>query len=278
MDKESIGKLIEIGGGVVKVTEHKATGESFPLQVLPPGYQLAIPSVDQAEKWLDAPLRKRGTFSFGHMESFSRYFNEHKIQASRIFAKITQSGASFEGRLNFHDTAPAWGDHICSFALLQTPEWQTFMGNNRKDMTQEDFATFLEENADMFVEPSGATLLELVSTLEGAAHCYVESGIKLQTGAIKLKLTEEVTLRSGAGVTAGTKEGEMEIPSVLKLGIAPFEGTSRYEINARLKYTIKSRKLLLRYEAVQPHLVVRQVANDVLQFIAKQTGVEPFHL
>jgi hypothetical protein len=41
------------------------------------------------------------------------------------------------------------------------------MAANRIKMSQSDFATFLEENQKLIVNPTGAELLELISTLEG---------------------------------------------------------------------------------------------------------------
>ncbi len=265
-DEQSTEKLLQTGAGLVPVEDYTADMEHIPMKVLPPDWSLVIPDAAKAEQWLDRPLRKKGIYNMATADSFARYFNEHKDDDSRIFATIGDDGATFFGKLNFHGKLPAFGDHECRFTLKKTREWQEFITSNCVDMTQDEFASFLEEHADLFVDPSGADLLELVSSLEGTANVYFRSALKLQNRTVKLSWQEET----------GVKGGDVTIPSMLTLGIAPFEGTAPYRVQARLKYKIEERKLSMWYEGVNLHLIVRQVCADVLQNITKQTGVEPF--
>ncbi|HEX4646322.1 MAG TPA: DUF2303 family protein, partial [Verrucomicrobiae bacterium] len=100
----------------------------------------------------------------------------------------------------------------------------------------------------------------------------INTAVKMQTGAIKLAYTEEVELKGGSASQAG----ELAIPAILEVGIAPFEGVARYRIKARLRYRIENRKVVFWYESVDTHLVVRQVCAEIIQIIEKQTGVVPF--
>ena len=94
------------------------------------------------------------------------------------------------------------------------------MAANKKSMNQGEFAQFLEENAGMFTEPKGADLLELILSLEGRNHADIKEAFKLQSGAIKVNYTEEVVLKG----VASNREGNIELPSILKVAIALFRG------------------------------------------------------
>jgi len=250
-------------------------GVKVPVAVLPRDYEAKILDVGECEEWMLRPLRKQGMFQFADVASFMRYFNEHKNEDSRVFADVDDNAITFKGTLNFHGNAPEFNDHECRVCLEPTLEWKRLTAMNRKQMTQGEFALFLEENADMFTAPSGADLLELIQNLEGKSHVNINSAIKLQNGAIKLSFTEDVELRNG--VTTA-QQGDMTVPTVLGLSVAPFEGVGRYDLVARLRYRISDRKITFWYEVVNIHLVVRAIADNLVQIITEKTGTEPFRV
>lgn len=249
-------------------------GIKIPFVVVPVGYNAIFPGEDEFAPFLASPLRTKGTFAFSDTDSFIRYFNEHKNEHSRIFANITDKNARFQGVINFHaPDQPQFRDHVCVTSTVPTHEWLVWTDRNRKCMTQGEFATFLEENSDMFVDPSGTTLLELVQTLEGKADVNIKQAVKLQNGGLQINYSEDIELRGGA---SSAQDGTMLLPTILTVGIAPFEGVSRYEMKARLRYRIENRKITFWYEAINPHLFVRAIVADILKTITSQTGVEPF--
>lgn len=246
-------------------------GKNAPVVIGPDGTATTVP-FDLVEKWLEFPVRKRGTFKFGDSASFIAYFNEHKNGASRIFAAITDAGATFKGILNFHDEEPDWSDHVCEHALAPTREWALWTGTDRRRMSQAEFATFLEDNSDLFTEPAGADLLELIQNLEGHANVSINQAVKLNNGAIKLTCTEEVTLK-GQSVN---QETTIEVPQILNVSIVPFVGQEPAALQARLRYRIADRKITFWYETINPHKVVRELCVEILDRIGEKTKCTPF--
>lgn len=230
-------------------------------------------SLDQVEKWLAHPVRKRGQFIFADADSFCRYFNQHKDPDSRIFAAANELEPSFRGVLNFHGTDPGFNDHVCIFSLQPTHEWSVWMGHCGHRFTQADFAAFLETNQDMFASPNGADLLELVQTLEGKSEASVKSAVRLNNGQLNVTISEEVTLRGGSTTN---QDALIELPLILEVSVMPFHGTGIYPMKARLRWRIADRKITFWYETINSRVLVRQVASDVLMQIEKQTGIEPF--
>lgn len=271
-DSNNIQAAIEAGTRLAGI-QYIGSISGAPVVVVPAGYDARILDLAKIEQFLPKPARKRGTFKFGDVDSFVRYFGEHKNDSSRIFAELTDSGASFKGILNFHGSDASFNDHICQHTLESTVEWKRWMGSNKVKMSQVEFATFLEENADLFKEPSGAAFLELIRDLEGHANISVNSSVKLENGAIKLQYDEEVLLK---GSQTTTQSGEMDIPSVLSIAVAPFRGLSPFPIKARLRYRIESRKLLFWYETIDAHKLVETVCKSVMDIITEKTLVQPF--
>ena len=268
----SIQAALDAGRALGKTELIMATAGGAPLAIIPKDYKAEIIDLAKIEAYMPKPFRKKGTFAMGDTDSFVRYFNEHKAPASRIFADVDDSGGSFKGVLNFHDAEPAFGDHIVTFALEQTLEWKRWTAANKVRMSQVEFATFLEENSQLFADPKGADLLELIQTLEGKSNVSINQAIKLQNGQLKVQYVEEVELKGISSTQAGT----MVLPTILNVGIAPFHGTKPYAIKARLRYRIESRKITLWYETIDAHLIVREVCKQVVALIVEKTEVTPF--
>jgi len=245
-----------------------------PVVIIPKGYQAVVMARELFDRWRGRPDRKAGMFQFGDVESFIRYFNEHKEAGSRVFAKISDGGAKFYGIINFHGDEPSFNDHKCAIELTPTLEWTVWLQNAKKQFTQTQFATFLEENSQLFVNPGGLDLVELITNLEGKSHVDITQAIKLQTGAVSLKYSEVVEVRGGASSQAG----EMLIPKIIVVSIAPFEGTPHVEMTARLRYRIDNKKIILSYEPVDSHLHVRQLVSELEHTIEQQTGHLPLRV
>lgn len=248
------------------------TGDGMDAYIIPEGYTIGVPPLKDVEQWLRTPVRKRGDFHFADVDSFVRYFNEHKTDSSRIFATVNSTGAMFRGIINFHGTGPDFNDHVCYAQLRHTPEWTAWMGNAKVRKTQVQFAEFLEEHESIFTNPSGADLLELIQTLEGKCDASIKQAVKLTNGQVKFVYDEEIELK-GRSVSQG---GEMELPTMLEVSVAPFEGGAFYKMRARLRWRIESQRIQFWYEPVLAHEVIRMVCSDILATIEAKTKVTPF--
>lgn len=203
--------------------------------------------------------------------SFVAYVNRYKTAETMIFASVGDAGGSFLAIIDYHAKAglPGRTTHRATYQTKQTKEWETWMQNNGQKKTQLQFAEFLENNSDLFREPSGAALMELVLNLEGKNHVNFFSGARLQSGGNSLQYTEEVQLRGTTQST--TKEGSLEIPDILTAGISPFYGAPAYEVKARFKYRIDGKNLQLWYETIAPHKIMRDALSGEKGVVAQIT-------
>jgi uncharacterized protein YfdQ (DUF2303 family) len=256
-----VSKLIEAGRMLNAVLPVEG-GE--PVAMVPTGFSLT-----GLAQFLP-PQFIRQTALLHHAESFVDYVNRFKGAGTVIFANVSDTGATFNAALDYHEgpNKPTRVLHSAKFACLPTAEWTTWMKTDKKEMSQETFAVFLEEHQRLFVAPTGAELLELITTLEGKNHVNFTSGIRLQNGSSRLTFEEDADLRGGIG------SGQIEIPQRFSLALSPFEGEAPYSVSARLRYKIASRKLVFWYETITPHLIVRDAARIIVDRVKDGTKVQ----
>lgn len=262
IDKEVIDRLVELG----HVAEIEDKGDkAFSLV---PG---DLKAIDLSQFYPPKFIKETAKLIDG--DSFSDYVNRFKTENTLVFASVTDTGARLVALLDYHgppDKA-ARCEHLAVYETVPTTEWSTWQSANRQKMDQVKFAKWLEDNAKLFVAPSGADLLELVLTLEGKNEVNFTSAHRLESGKNKLDYTEDVTLR---GVQS-TKQGSVDLPRELVAGISPFHGAPKYSVRARLKCRIEGRKLSLWFETVEPHVIIRDSVLAVVKQVAEKTGITP---
>lgn len=264
LTKESIEALLD--AGMARAETVVAAEGADPFIILPENYH-----AQDISQFL-APTRIKQAPQMIEAGSFIDYVNRFKSGNTLIFANVNDNGARLVGMIDYHGVdEPAYCQHCVGFETIPTKEWSDWMQANGKRMDQVAFATWLEEHYATITDPAGAVLLELVQTLIGKSDVRYNSAIRLKSGSSKLDFEEDVTLRG----TTATKEGEVELPQVITAGISPFQGTEKYEVKARLKYRIESRKLQLWFETIAPHRIVRDAILGIVKQIAEKTEIIP---
>jgi uncharacterized protein YfdQ (DUF2303 family) len=278
--KEAIDRLIDLGAALGAIREPP---KGDPFVIVPVGFK-----TESLAPFLP-PARIKQNVVMLEAGSFADYVNRFKTDNTLIFADVTDTGAKFVAILDYHEKATQskkeisvtevsiglkanYCSHTARFECITTKEWQDWMANNGKRMDQVAFATFLEENMELIQTPPGATLLEIVQTLHGHVDARFVQATRLQSGRVTLSYDEDVVVKGNSI----TKEGAVDLPTQIIAGIAPFQGTEKYEVKARLKYRIENRKLSLWYETISPHRIIRDAVLNVTKEISEKTGIIPF--
>ena len=242
------------------------------------GHPFAIVPADMKPLDLEGyfpPRRIKQRVLLSEVGSFVDYVERFKTPDTMVFANIGEDGATFTAVLDYHGRAPglapAYGCHVATFILKQTPEWVVWKAANRKVMGQVDFATWLEDNATLFVNPTGADLLELVRSLHGHKNARFSTALRLDNGAYSVGYDEDVEIKG----TSTARSGSMELPPVIEAGFAPFLGAHSYLVRARLKSRVNDRALSLWFETIEMHQIVRDSILLVVAEIEEKTGLRP---
>lgn len=239
------------------------TIEGNPFIVVPDGYR-----VEDAEKFLLAPTRKRGTVVLNDVASFTAYVNAEKVEATRIYGQFNPP--SFTAVFNDNGAQPAWKDYRAIYACPISAEWKTWTVSSGRQMTQADFAAFVENNLPDIAVPPAADMLEISRSLEAKKKVNFASGVRLSNGQNELTYEEEI---SGTA-----NKGKLQVPEEFTLGMPVLEGGQRYAVQARLRYRIgDGGKLTMWYELIRPHKILEDAVQAILTEIADKTGLVIFN-
>lgn len=235
------------------------------------------------DQFLDFPRRKRGTVTVRNVASFKAYWDKHHDDASEVFADL--DAGTVTAVLDAHGTYEAggggedgarWQQHRLILALVPTLPWQEWTAKDRKFMSQELFAEFIEEHA-RDVDPEGsvksADLLETAQNFKATLKGSVTSGKRVSSGQTQFSYVEEIT---ATGQNAARKT--IEMPEEFDLLIAPYEDIDPAVMAVRLRYRIQQDKsLVLGYFMNNPARVAREAVAEVVAKLAAECSVTVMH-
>jgi uncharacterized protein YfdQ (DUF2303 family) len=239
------------------------------------GYKLdgRVEIVDLLDRNLAQPRRKQGTVNVYDIASFATYYNKHAdpytetyvdIDAGVITA-VLNAHAETENFENADDSA-RWQDHRVVLRLAMTDAWKAWTGKDRQLIKQTPFAEFIDDNRADIRVPSAADMLELVQHFQTVTKVTFNSASVLSNGNRRLVYTEETDGTAGPKAT-------LEVPSVLELGIAPFEDCEPYVVKARFRYRVQSGDLLMGFILDNAADVRRDAVKTVVEKVQKELGI-----
>ncbi len=210
------------------------------------------------EDYLPEPIRVRRSATMHTPGDFALYFGTWGRDESRIYADIDQ--LQIMGLIDEHGMAPSWCSHRVFYDCPLSPEWLAWTKNDKKVMDQIAFAEWLEDRAADIVEPSGTELLGIATAFHVTRKATFSSSAVLQSGEFSIQYSE------------ATQSGSVELPQVIKLGIAPFRDGVKYEVLARLRYRLKEGSLALWYELIDPGKFVDDAFMAIIAEIQETTS------
>lgn len=258
---EVIERLAKAAGNPFRID---GVDPSASFVLVPNGYQLRDLTED-VYKTRPAPARKKGTVTALSLESFKRLVADQNEGLARIYVefrrKDPQTAAVAIAVLNDTDkeSDAGWRDHRIVYQMQYSPEFAEWLAADSKDMTQNDFAEFIEEHIQDI--DKGEQMLQVALQLQAKTDIAFESAIRLDNGQVQFKYSEEIV--ASVGKTA------MTVPREFDLGIRLFDGDREgFRLQARLKYRLAGRKLTFRYELIRPSLAIEVAVKEKLTTLA----------
>lgn len=240
-------------------------------------------TIRELESANKTPRAQRGQAQLGDADSFAAYVNRYKVPGTLLTGDANEQGGSFRALIDYHpatvgsEVLAAWTEHTAELKLLATPEWARWLALSGKDLDQRTFAEFLEDNAPDVAVPEGEAgkgfptqqeLLSVAGTLQIKTDVKFASSLRLQNGQVQLGYVE--TIDGGHG-----QDGSLKIPERFGLALAPFRGTPKYLVTARLRYRGTGGKALFRIELERTHKIVESAFADVRKKLHELTGLNP---
>lgn len=232
--------------------------------MVPPNYS-AKDVTDLVEKAQTTPNRKRGTVQLKDLDSLILYCKDQNAgQTAYLYANPDKRNvvAVFNDHRADH---AGWRDHRAEFQAAFTPEFSKWLSTNMKQMTQTEFAEFVEDNFADITEPAAQVLLEMATTIQAKTDINFSSAKRLQNGQVQLQYTEVIDARAGAN-------GALEIPKEFTLGLRVFKNGEGYKLKARLKYRLHGGAIKFWYELDRPERVVESAFDGYVVTLKEQSG------
>lgn len=186
------------------------------------------------------PSRAEGTVTFRDVDSFSRYVHRHATDATVVYHNRHADPQAVAVIDDHTPDEPGWGQHRALLHLRHSPEWQAWTHRQSRTMDQVEFADFVEDHLYDIAEPDGATLLEIITSIQGHRNVEFTKGIRLADGNLTFAYTEETTATAGA-------RGDLTIPERFTLALRPYEGTDPVAVTARFRWRLRDGALALSY-------------------------------
>jgi uncharacterized protein YfdQ (DUF2303 family) len=237
-----------------------APAGGYPLLLVPDGYE-----VQDAEDYLPKPFRLEQTVGVDTPDAFVAYLKEFGDKA-RTVVFVDRASGSYQAVIDYHRAAddPSWKGHLSTLRLVPTQAWQDWQAANKVAKNQFDFAQFIEDHVPDIADPVGAALMDLVLSFEAHKTAQFSSTMRLQDGSVRLTFNEEI---------AGNRQGgEVSVPTTFKLYLAPYEGTQRRIITARLRYRLQGPSLQLWFDILRLNEVREQAVDEVAAELREKAG------
>jgi uncharacterized protein YfdQ (DUF2303 family) len=211
--------------------------------------------------------RKKGTVTVEDVASFAAYHSKHADPDTEIYANLDRR--TITAVLNAHTPIGArFEDHRLTLRLTPTHQWSIWSNASGRYMGQTEFAEFLEDNlADIAREPvDAATMLEVATSFQAKTKVSFSSGTVLSSGDLRLNYQEETDATAGA-------KGQIVVPKKFAIGVAVFDDTDPYRIEARFRHRIEGGKLKLAYILERPQDVMLDAFKTIVTKVQEQLEV-----
>ena len=263
LDHEVIADIAELVGNALEPTQLELGGYYV---VVTGGQPHKIDLT--GDQYQAQPRRKTGTTTVRDVPSFRDYWLKHqRADVSEVYAE--RETIKVTAVLDAHgaeDDATGWGQHRLVLALKYSTAYAAWKTRDGRDMSQEEFAEFLEDNrADIF-QPSAAEMLEVAQSIQALSKVDFSSGFRLVDGQRRLTYTESIEAKAG-------QRGELAIPAEIVLHLPIFDGaTGADELVARFRHRLQNGQLRLSYKLDRPDDVVTAAFEGVIGDVAEECG------
>jgi uncharacterized protein YfdQ (DUF2303 family) len=260
LNSEAIQSIIELS---------RSTGEpqqigNLAYAVIPKDAQLVTLEKFLYNEHAAKPERTKANVSVLDPASFIEYFALYRTPQSRVFA--FEPTISVLGVIDYHEAqSAAWCQHRVTLNLRQSEQWKAWTARNNKQMTQTEFAEFLEQNAVDIVQPSPASVIEVARELEAKTEVEFGSGVRTQDGQFRFRYSEQIKATVGGG--------QVEVPERFIVSIPVFIGGQDIQLEALLRFRCKDAKLVFWYTLVRPEETIRQAFFAAREQIAAALNV-----
>ncbi len=227
------------------------------------------------EKYLDGRVRPRGTLETTHLEDFYNfladhqtdheahvYVNHHNMAATAILNMITDDGS--QGHCDFKAV----------LKLEKTVAWTKLLAVTQAGrFSQRDFATFLEDWADLLIalSPDNEVILAR-DAIHAVRNMTIEANSTSATNVTHISESRSVL----ENVAASSKENKL--PAFFKIADTCYIGLKPREILLRLIINTSDSKPTFGLQIIKSELLVDALTQEFKQIIVEKLPENPVRI
>jgi len=250
MEKESIKEITRLGQ-VAKINETLIGMQGpgvVPNIIIPDGYKVACLENAQAE-----PSRSQFAMRTNSLKAFCELVARFKVAASTVI--FSDKAGAYKAIFDFHTGGvPGWCQQTLDYDPGFHPDFELIQRWFNRWKTQFEVADIANDNIDLFANPTGADLREMVLGLEGSKTELFASAKKMRDGTIRCSRSENVDLKSTKG-----DDGVVELPAVIGFKCPVFLGAEPIEIHTELRIQVSQGEVKFRFHKSDRD--VQQIVN-----------------
>ena len=218
------------------------------------------------DRYLAHPRRKTGQYVVTQVDSFVDYLDRHGDEQTEVY--VNTGSASLHATVDGHSSHSAGHeDHVLKLNFPKSDQWNVWHGANGRAMRQREFAEFIEDNLVDIIDPAGADMLEIVSSLSATTKATFHSAHRLSDGSTELEWTQEVNAKAGT-----QKSGKVEIPGTFKIAIPVFRGGKAWKVEARFRYRVNDGVLTMSYHLTRPADLLDAAFTKEVEAVRERIG------
>ncbi len=286
--------VAELAGIIKKSTEPQVVeftrGHDEEVKVLLAPQGVEVKSMKPfLDEYLTAPERRKGTAKVAELASFIEHVNRFKDADSVIFADPLTTAPSLTAVLDYHraghDGHPRFGQHRTVYNFPVSDEWTAWTKKNATQMTQADFAAFLEDRI------TDVTLIEVEDLGEGVKDFARKLGVDFAPPQKLIELSRGLSVNVGAAVrnAQNLQSGEaavsfvtehkdtdgkpLRVPGAFLIAVPVFRSGVPYVIAARLRYRLSGPSITWFYELHRTDLIFKDAFEEACKTAREKTSL-----
>jgi uncharacterized protein YfdQ (DUF2303 family) len=206
------------------------------------------------DEYLTAPERRKGTATFSSLQSFVHHATRFADEDSALFCDDNPKTPSLTSVLDYHRKgakgSPQFTEHRGVYRFPLSDEWKAWNARNGVQMSQTDFARFIEDRLVDIADPAGASpegsAVDWANRV-GAKFASPSRILELSRGLhvhVKSQVRNEGRLESGEAQIMFASSHEdingrpLDVPSAMLLAIPVFRLGPLYPVPVRLRYRV----------------------------------------
>lgn len=231
------------------------------------GVALAKEILEALDSRRAGPLRRAGVTRLSEVDSFVEFLKRWGSPTSSV-VYADASRLELHAVLDDHPASPdgtAWRQHRAVYSCPRAAEWLAWTGAADKPMRQATFGDWIEARLEDLVKaegfPAPAEMLTTARKLTVLTKGTFQRDINPVTGDSVLINKLE------------TQTGSTPIPRAFAIAIPCFEGGDRYQLEARLRFSLVDGVPLFEYTLHRAKEIERDAFGEVRVKVAKESGL-----